>query len=607
MRRPLPFIASALFALVFFFACKTQQTVATNNNQNTNPNQNNTQGIDPGSDYVPPTGQRNDPITEKKALEESIFIDGCIYKLLDNNRAALGQFLEVLEMNPDNDAANYEVAGLYSEMGQTDRALKYAAEAVRLDPANTWYKFRYAEILQTAHKDAEAIAIYKDLLVADPDNIDLRYRLADCQRKAEQYDNAAATYAEIEKKEGNSDTLARCRMRMYEAAKDEAGIERTLKGLTTSFPSDEKYYYELAAYYEQHNRQAEANTIYTSMAVKFPYTATPHLKLAEIYKSKGQDAEAYKEATAAFNIPEQLDVKIAYLQKWYPVSDTVEVLSAVQKKESDTLCSMLRRTHKDDARSFIVSGDYMMKAGRSKEARAQYRKAIDISKESYGPWKQLLKLNAESKDDVQQEKDCKEVRDLFPTQPEPYYYLGEMQFRKKKYDEARYNLQAAMDYNFDSPWMDVAIRGMMVEIHRAKGETRELDALLEKLIKQEPQNLSWKVQLAQSLLDQKKEYYRAEQMMLQVMEKDSTNGEYLGLLGWIEFNMGDYKLAEQYMSKALAVTPGNAKMNERMGDIQFRLKKTDEAVKYWNKAKSLGGGSPELEEKIKTRSLKDDY
>jgi tetratricopeptide (TPR) repeat protein len=597
-------IAVAIFAVALVFSCKTQQSVATNNNQQ---KQNATETDPNGSDYVPPTGQRNDPITEKKAIEEATFIDGCIYKLIDNKRAALGEFQEVLNMNPENDAANYEVAGLYHELGQSDRALKYAAEAVRLDPTNTWYKFRYAEILQATHKDAEAIAIYKDLIAADPDNADLKYRLADCQTKAEQYDAALATYSEIEKIIGNSDTLARCRIRMYEAKKDEAGVESTLKGLTASFPNNEKYFYELAKYYEEHAQQDKANGIYRSMAVKFPYSATPHLKLAEIHKVAGQEAEAQKEAMAAFNIPEELDAKIEYLSKWYPIGDTAAALSAAKKKESDSLCSALRRTHKDDARSFTVSGDYLLKGGKSKEARAQYRKAIELSKESYAPWKQLLRLNAENKDDVQQEKDCKEVLELFPTQPDPYFYLGEIQFRRKKYDEAQNNLQTAMDYNLDNPGMDHEIRIMMIDIYRAKGENREADALVERMMKAEPQNMKWKAQLAQSLLDQNKEFYRAEQMMLEVVEKEPNNAEYLALLGWIEFSMGDYKMADEYMSKALAITPNNAKMNERKGDIQFRLKNTDEAVKYWNKAKANGGSSPELEEKIRTRTLKDDY
>ena len=603
MKRSVNLLAVAILALVLAVSCKTQQSAASNNP----PKQNGMESDPNSSDYVPPTGQRNDPISEKKALEEATFMDGCIYKLIDNKRGAAGKFLEVLDMNPDNDAANYELAGIYLDLGQSDRALRYASEAVRLNPENKWYKFRYAEALQATHKDAEAIAVYKDLIALDPENTDLRYRLADCQVKAGQYDNAVATYSEIEKMDGNSDTLARCRIRMYEVKEDNAGVENTLKGLTVSFPKNENYYSELAAHYEAHQQQEKANEIYKSMAVKFPYSATPHLKLAEVYKSKGQDEAAYKEAYAGFNIPEQIDVKIEYLNKWYPIGDTAAVLTPAKKKETDSLCSALRRTHKEDARSFTVSGDYLLKTGRSKDARVQYRKAIDLSKESYAPWKQMLKLNAESNDDVQQEKDCKEVLELFPTQPDAYFYLGEIQYRKKKYAEAQNNLQTAMDYNLDNPGMDREIRVMMIDIYRQTGDNREADALIEKMMKLEPQNMEWKAKLAQSLIDQGKDYYRSEQLMLEVVEKEPNNGEYLGLLGWIEFKMGDYKMADEYMKKGLAITPNNAKMNERMGDIQFRLKNTDEAVKYWSKAKNLGGSSPELEDKIKNRELKDDY
>jgi tetratricopeptide (TPR) repeat protein len=605
MRKPLSFISLAVLIAVFVLACKTQQ--ATTGNTTNNTAEPNTQDQSSAEYEGPVSGQRNDPITEKKAIEEATFIDGCIYKMIDNKRAALGEFQEVLNMNPENDAANYEVAGLYHELGQSDRALKYAAEAVRLDPTNIWYKFRYAEILQAVHRDEEAIAIYKDLTAAEPGNLNFRYRLADSQTKAEQYDKALSTYSEIEKMEGNTDTLARCRIRVYEAQKNNAGVEQTLKGLTTTFPNTESYYYELASFYESHDQQEKANEVYRSMAARFPYAATPHLKLAEINKAEGKDADAFKEAVAAFTIPEQIDNKIAYLNKWYPIGDTASVLSPAKKKEADSLCRVLRRTHKDDAKSFTVSGDYLMKDARNKEARVQYRKAIEVSKAYYQPWKQLLKLNAETKDDVQQEKDCKEVLELFPTQPDAYFYLGSIQYRKKNYADAMNNLQTAMDYNFDNPGMDREIRVMMIDIHRAQGNDKEADALTEKMMKLEPQNMEWKANLAKSLLRQKKEYYRAEQMMLEVVEKEPNNADYLNTLAWIEFNMADYKLAEEWMKKALAIAPNNAQMNERMGDIQFRLKNTDEAVKYWNKAKAQGGGSPELEEKIKTRTLKEDY
>lgn len=596
----------ALLTVVLAISCKTQKSVASgdkNSDGNTNPST--TQS---SAEYeAPPAAERNDPISEKKALEEATFLDGCIYKLIGNKRAALGQFQECLNMDPENDAANYEVAGLYHELGQSDRALKYAAEAVRLNPDNIWYKFRYAEILQAVHRDNEAVDIYKQLVAAEPNNVDYKYRLADCQMKAGSASDALATYAQIEKTEGNSDTLGKCRLSVYRAEKDDAGIEKTLNDLITAFPTNESYYYELAAFYEERDQQLKANALYAKMAVKFPFSATPQLKLAEVHQTKGEKADAFKEAVAAFAIPEQLDAKLAYMDKWYNISDTAAVLSPEKKKEADSLCRVMRRTHKDEPKAYTASGDYLMKDNRMKDARVQYRKAISMSGEFYTPWKQIMKINAESKDDVQQEKDCKEVLELFPNQPHAYFYLGSIQFRKKNYKAAIDNLQSASDYNFEDAQMDHEIRLMLIECYRGTGDNAAADALAEKILKSEPDNISVKAGLATSLLNQNKEYYRAEQMMLEVIEKEPKNAEYLATLAWIEFNMSDYKLADEYMRKALAITPNNAKMNERMGDIQFRLKNTDEAVKYWNKAKTLGGSTPELDEKIKNRALKDEY
>jgi tetratricopeptide (TPR) repeat protein len=608
MKTSFKFATLSVVAMLLVFSCKTQKTATVSQSKNPNDVTNNPSTSQSSDEYeAPPAGQRNDPISEKKALEEATFLDGCIYKLTGNERAALGQFQEVLNMNPENDAANYEVAGLYHSLGQSERALKYAAEAVRLNPDNIWYKFRYAEILQAVSRDEEAVTIYKQLIAAEPNNTDYKYRMADCQLKAGHASEAIATYNEIEKTEGNSDTLGKCRLALYHSEKDDVGFEKTLNDLITDFPSNEAYYYQLASFYEEHNQQQKANDIYARMAVKFPFSATPQLKLAEVHKTKGENAEAFKEAVAAFAIPEQLDAKIAYLGKWYNIADTAQVLSADKKKEADSLCRVMRRTHKDEAKAFTISGDYLMNDNRMKDARVQYRRAISMSAEFYTPWKQIMQLNDESKDDVQQEKDCKEVLDLFPTQPHAYFYLGSIQFRKKNYKDALTNLQSASDYNFEDASMDREIRLMMIECYRGTGDNTSADALSEKVLKTEPDNLVVKAGLATSLLNQNKEFYRAEQMMLEVIDKEPKNADYLSTLAWIEFNMNDFKLADEYMRRALAVAPNNAMMNERMGDIQFRLKKPDEAVKFWNKAKSLGGSSPELDEKIKNRALKDEY
>lgn len=84
-----------------------------------------------------------------------------------------------------------------------------------------------------------------------------------------------------------------------------------------------------------------------------------------------------------------------------------------------------------------------------------------------------------------------------------------------------------------------------------------------------------------------------------------NNASYLETLGWIEYQMGDFKLAKSWMEKALAKAPDNARMNERMGDIQFRLGNPDDALRYWKKAKEKGGTNPALDRKISTKTMLD--
>src|SRR5574337_925652 len=102
MRRILPV---AFFLLLFACACKHQQH-ATSGNYNG------------PADQAP--APREGTMTAGKANEEEIFVQGCIENSIGNPRKALVEFQEVLTLNPNNAAANYELAAIYLDMGQAD-------------------------------------------------------------------------------------------------------------------------------------------------------------------------------------------------------------------------------------------------------------------------------------------------------------------------------------------------------------------------------------------------------------------------------------------------------------------------------------------------------
>lgn len=574
------------------FSCKHQQKTAVTS--------------DPGpSDFDNTTTVRKDAISASKASEEEMFVQGCIEKSLGNTRKALGEFQECLNMNPNNAAANYEIAGLYWEEGQKDRALRYAKTAADLNPANRWYQLRYAELLQENGRHDEATKIFQEISDKDPNNVDLMFRYANALTKAGKNDDALKVYSRIEAIEGNSDTLANSRITVYRNMNDAAGEEKALQSLIVSFPGELDNYYRLVDFYNTHNQPDKAADICRKMTTEFPYLVTPRLKLASYYQSSNQHEKAFAEAQKAFELPDALDEKAALVRAWYPANDSAPALTAVQKKETDSLCRTLRRVHAEKAEPYTLSADYLYRDGKLKEAREQYRKAVTIDEDNYEAWKRILFINDKMKDDASQLKDCKSVIELFPNQPEAYYYRGMILYAKKDYKTAIPDLESAMDYTYGNPQQDLKIKVLLIDAYRSSGNNEKADDYSEDVMAKDSSNLQIIAGYCASLADQHIKLYKASQMMNRVVEKDPNNASYLETLGWIEYQMGDFKLAKSWMEKALAKAPDNARMNERMGDIQFRLGNPDDALRYWKKAKEKGGTNPALDRKISTKTMLD--
>ncbi|CAN5360970.1 tetratricopeptide repeat protein [soil metagenome] len=546
-------------------------------------------------------------MTAGKASEEETFVKGCIQKSLGNPGRALVEFQECLNMNPNSAVANYEIAGILSMQGQADRALKYAKAANDLSPENRWYKLRYAEILTSNNQFENATKIYKSLSDKEPENTDLLFRYASSLKNAGKNEEALKTYDRIENLEGISDTLQSSRIMVYRISGDKSGEENAMKALIKAFPDNIDFYYRLADFYEATGNAAAGN-FYVEMLQKFPGEIGPLLKSAELQKKSSDGTEqskAFATARTAFLIPSDPELKIKFLQDNYPITESSASLTSKEKTEADTLCSILRRTHPEIAAVYSVSGDYLFKENKMSAAREFYHKAAALGQDEYGPWKRLLEINAGLKDDIAQEKDCKQVMQLFPTQPESYFYLGIIQYNKKEYFKAIDNLETGRDFLIDNPGKDIEIKTILVDCYRSTGKIMKADDYSESIIAKDSSNIPLIVAYCQSMCDQKTNLYNVEQLMLYVIVKTPSVPAYYELLGWIEYEMGDYRVADQWMSKALSLTPENPRMNERLGDIEFHMGNKEMALAYWKKAKEKGAKSEELDNKIATKTMEE--
>jgi predicted Zn-dependent protease len=124
-------------------------------------------------------------------------------KILGNLENAAGLFSEVIRKDPNNAAAMYELANIYSEQKKFADAIYFAKGAYQLDKTNSWYILTYTELLQKNKKFAEAAAILEKAVADAPSKPDFYYEWASALLYAEKPADAIKVYDKLEAQVGS--------------------------------------------------------------------------------------------------------------------------------------------------------------------------------------------------------------------------------------------------------------------------------------------------------------------------------------------------------------------------------------------------------------------
>jgi len=92
---------------------------------------------------------------------------------------------------------------------------------------------------------------------------------------------------------------------------------------------------------------------------------------------------------------------------------------------------------------------------------------------------------------------------------------------------------------------------------------------------------------------------QAQQMSLEVVQRNPTNATYLDTYAWVLFQQGDYANAVMYLEKALENGGSSSgEILEHLGDAYAKMGNTEQALNYWKQALEKGGASDKIEQKI---------
>jgi tetratricopeptide (TPR) repeat protein len=147
-----------------------------------------------------------------------------------------------------------------------------------------------------------------------------------------------------------------------------------------------------------------------------------------------------------------------------------------------------------------------------------------------------------------------------------------------------------------------SLSGVYIDLDKVDKAT----ALLEELLKGEPDNPTYNNDLGYILADHDMRLDDAEKMIRKALEEDrklrkkenpdlkpeddKDNASYLDSLGWVLFKKKNYKEAVEYLKKAVQDEEGkHVEIYDHLGDAHWALGEKKEAVGAWKKGVEIAG------------------
>lgn len=527
------------------------------------------------------------------------FLEACREKIKGNIEIAENLFKECLKLDPNNAAANYELANLYRYAGFNNEAIKFAKVAATADPKNEWYNLLYIDCLHSKRLYSEAAARYEIMLAASPYRADFYQGLASEYTYADKPEKALQTYTRMEQKLGSSPEITLHKINFYKQTRRYDDAVKELKRLIADDPLEIRYYTYLAELYQDMGQPQKAFETYTTALKADSTNPYVHLALADYYRMQKKDDEFYSEIKTAFKSPDlDIDNKVKILLSYYNITEQKNKFL----DQAYELCKILVDSNPTEPKAHSVYADFLYRDGKLKEARNELIKVIQFDKSKYMVWNQLLVCESDLGENDSLAKHSAEAMDLFPNQPATYFFNGIAYMRLRQYQKAIKPFKEGKQFVFENIPLQVQFASNLGEVYNNLKEFEKSDAEFEEALTLDPNNALVMNNYAYYLSLRKEKLAKAEKYSKRSLDNDPNNVSYLDTYGWILFQQGRYEEAKPFFERAIDKGGDQrAAITEHYGDVLIKLNEVDKAVEYWKRSKELGNKSAVIEKKIASK------
>ena len=520
------------------------------------------------------------------------------------------------------DGSTYELKGEFAQA-----ALEYQ-EALRYERNHAMY-YVLAKCYSALNKPALAIEAAREAIRLAPDKVEYHRLLGDVSAAAFDLDAAAAEYEQVIAMDSSSIDAWYNLARVLQPRKPLKALE-VYDQLTTRFGPQWDVLLQVAELANKLGKSDRAAAALREMTLLDPGNRELKRTLAQTYARAGMS----EEALAVYNELHELDPGNVEIQAeiagiWLAKKDYV--------RAGKTFDEILAQDS--------VSADVKVRIGElyfsqiDKDStlipitQAIFERIRDKYPKDWRPYWYLGGVASTKKDDSLAVRSFRRVTELASWNADGWVFLTFVYLTKNDFtrsveilesalkavpDDFRVNFYLGVAYsrigrNQEAARVleharainphDVDAVAQLALVYEGLKKIEESDSLYEEALRIDPKNHLVLNNYGYSLAERGIQLQRARTMAEEALKGDPNNASYLDTMGWIYYRLGEYSEAATYIEKAISKGEVSAVVHEHLGDIYFRLDKPERALEQWNAALQLDESNSTLREKIQRKSL----
>jgi tetratricopeptide (TPR) repeat protein len=533
-----------------------------------------------------PSGPRETTRTDYDvAAFNYVYVEAVKQKLMGNGGEALKFLEQCVKINPESDAAYYQMAQIVIAKGDIKNGKQYALKALSLDVKNIWYLTMLAGLYYQEKNIDSSIIFYEKAVKLFPEKENLQLTLGNLYSENKKFEKANSIFEAFDKKYGLNDisTVSSIRNLIAEGNYNDAMTK--VQSLLKDSADDVKFNGLLADIYRGRGENQNALDVYNKLLERNPDNPQVQLSLCDFLIAE----KSYNDLFLFLNTV-ILNNKVERENKISLMARLIEIPEISKDWSEKMIISLmvLEANYNGDEIIPLLRPELLMKQDKLADAASRLEEIIKENPDNYYPWEKLLFVYLQLKDYNKLFVKGEECATKFNRSLPAKLLYANAALETGKYSIALDELKKAEILAAGTKDFIVQVLTMRADAYYRMKEYGKAFETFETALKTDSGDLTVINNYAYYLAEQNTNLKEAEVMAKKVIERDKGNTTFLDTYGWVLYKRGKLQEAAKVMESVIksGETP-DAVWYEHYGYILKKQRKCNEAVINWNIALKL--------------------